>query len=137
MIRGVKVTPLKVFSDGMGSVKHMMKSTDPFFTKFGEIYFSEVLPGKVKAWSRRKKATRNYAVVEGKIKLVLYDGNERQEFILGKDNYSLVTIPPRVWSGFKALNNKKAIVADLTDLPYDPEGAEKKDFDELNDCWND
>lgn len=136
MIKGVKITPLKVFSDDRGSVKHMIKSTDSIFTQFGEIYFSEVLPGKVKAWGRRKTAIRHYAVIEGTIRLVLYDGNEKQELIVGEDNYCLVSIPPGVWSGFKALKNKKAIVADLTDLPYDPEDVEKKDSNELLDCWN-
>ena len=137
MIKGVKIGKLKTFSDEKGKVMHMIKSTDDIFQKFGEIYFSEVLPGKVKAWNRRKKATRNYAVVEGKIKLVLYDENEKQEFILGEDNYNLITIPPGIWSGFKSLGNKKAIIADLTDIPYDPEDAEKKDFKGLDNCWND
>lgn len=135
MIEGVKITPLKVVSDDRGEVKHMMKSTDPSFSKFGEIYFSVVLPGKIKAWHRNKKTTVNYAVIEGSIKLVLYDGNQVQEIYTGEDNYCLVTIPPGIWRGFQAMGNKKAIVADLTDRPYDPDDAEKKSQDELVDCW--
>jgi dTDP-4-dehydrorhamnose 3,5-epimerase len=137
MIKGVKVTKLNVFSNDKGSVKHMIKSTDDVFTKFGEIYFSEILPGKVKAWNRRNEATRNYVVVEGKIKLVLYDGHETQDVIMGEGNYCLVTIPPKVWSGFKSLSGKKAIIADFTDLPYDSKDAEIATFDELKNCWND
>ncbi len=137
MINGVKVTPLKIFSDERGSVKHMIKSTSPLFTQFGEIYFSEVLPGKIKAWGRRIKATRHYAVIEGSIKLVLYDGSTKQEIVIGEDNYCLVTIPPKVWSGFQTIGNKKAIVADLTDIPYTPEDVEKKEPHELLNCWND
>jgi dTDP-4-dehydrorhamnose 3,5-epimerase len=137
MITDVKVKKLKVFSDERGSVKHMLKSTDEEFTKFGEIYFSEVLPGKVKAWNRRKTTTRNYCVIEGKIKLVLYDENEMQEMVLSQENHSLVVIPPGVWAGFKALDGKKAILADLTDNPYDESDAEKQDFKELEGCWDD
>lgn len=135
MIQGVKVAPLKVFSDERGEVRHMMKCTDTVFSKFGEVYFSIVLPGKVKAWRRNKKTTVNYAVVEGNIKLVLYDGNKMQEIHVGEENYCLVTIPPGIWRGFQAIGNKKAIVADLMDRPYDPDDVEKKGQDELIDCW--
>lgn len=136
MIGGVKISPLKVFRDERGSVKHMMKRTDALFREFGEIYFSEVLPGKIKAWNRNKKTTVNYAAVEGNIKLVLYDGNETQIIYIGDDNYSLVTIPPGVWRGFMAIGGKKAIVADFMDRPYDPEDNEKAGPHDLVDCWN-
>lgn len=135
MIEGVKITPLKVLSDERGEVRHMLKSTDPVFTKFGEIYFSIVLPGKVKAWHRNKKTTVNYAVVEGSIKLVLYDGNQVQEIHIGEDNYCLVTIQPGIWRGFQAMGNKKAIVADLMDRPYDSEDTEKKEPDAFFYRW--
>ena len=135
MIKGVKITPLKTFSDERGSVKHMIKSSDEIFKKFGEVYFSEVLPGKVKAWSKRKKATRHYAVIEGNIKLVIYDGKDSQEIFIGNKNYSLVTIPPGVWSGFMPIGGKKAIVCDFVDMSYDDKDAEKADPDSFVDCW--
>jgi dTDP-4-dehydrorhamnose 3,5-epimerase len=137
MIKGIKITPLKTFSDERGSVKHMMKCTDAMFKNFGEVYFSVVLPGKVKAWHKNKKTTVNYAVIEGNIKLVVYDGKESQMIYTGEDNYCLITIPPGLWRGFKAIGKKKAIVADLTDRPYDPDDAEKLGPDDLVDCWKD
>ena len=135
MIKGVKIIPLRTFSDDRGKVMHMIRSTDDFFNKFGEIYFSTIFPGKIKAWGRRKKATRNYVVVEGNIKLVLYNGKEIQEIDMGEDNYCLTQIPPGVWSGFKTIGEKNAIVADLTDLPHSPEDAEKADVFSLTDYW--
>ena len=135
MIKGVKITPLKTISDDRGSVKHMMKCTDPAFKKFGEIYFSVILPGKIKAWSKNKKTTVNYAVIEGNIKLVIYDGKESQIILTGEENYCLITIPPGLWRGFMTVGGKKAIVADLTDIPYDPEDTEKADPHDFIDCW--
>ena len=41
-IAGVKIVPLKVFSDERGSVSHMLRNTDEFFIQFGEIYFSSI-----------------------------------------------------------------------------------------------
>ena len=137
MVEGVKITPLKTFTDERGSVKKMMSCVDPIFKKFGEVYFSVILPGKVKAWHKNKKTTVNYAVVEGNIKLVIYDGKESQVIYTGEDNYCLITIPPGIWRGFKAIGGKKAIVVDLMDRPYDPEDGEKFGPDELIDCWKD
>lgn len=135
MIKGVKIIPLKTFSDDRGKVMHMIRSTDDFFDNFGEIYFSTIFPGKIKAWNRRKKATRNYVVVEGNIKLVLYDGKEIQEIIIGEENYCLVQIPPMIWNGFKAEGEKTAIIADLTNFPHSQEDAEKADAFSLTDYW--
>ena len=135
MLKGIKITPLKTISDDRGSVKHMMKCTDPIFKRFGEIYFSVIFPGKIKAWSKNKKTTVNYAVIEGNVKLVIYDGKESQIVYTGEENYCLITIPPRLWRGFMAIGEKKAIVADLMDKPYDQEDTEKAGPHDLIDCW--
>ena len=76
MIDGVTITPLKQILDERGKVMHMMKNSDPIFSEFGEIYFSRVFPGAVKAWHIHDKMTINYAVPHGKIKLVLFDERE-------------------------------------------------------------
>ena len=41
---------LRRIPDERGTIYHMLKSTDPHFTKFGEIYFSSIYPGVVKGW---------------------------------------------------------------------------------------
>lgn len=127
MIHGVIVKPLRRIPDERGMVMHMLRCDDPEFEKFGEIYFSTVYPGAVKGWHMHKGMTLNYAVVQGMIKLVLFDEredsptrNELQELYLGEDNYALVRIPPLVWNGFKGVGSKTAIVANCTTIPYDP-----------------
>jgi dTDP-4-dehydrorhamnose 3,5-epimerase len=134
MIDGVKIIPLKTFLDERGLVRHMMKCTDPHFSQFGEIYFSEVFPNAIKGWHVHRKMELNYAVIVGNIKLVLYDNRktsptykELQEIFLGEDNYVLVKIPPYVVNGFKAVGDKKAIVANCSDIPHDPEEIERFD----------
>ena len=72
-IEGVKITPLKIISDDRGSVMHMMRNDSKVFDKFGEIYFSTIFKGKIKAWHLHKEATLNYACVYGEVKLVLFD----------------------------------------------------------------
>lgn len=127
MIDGVIITPLKQICDERGKVMHMLRNDDKHFQSFGEIYFSCVYPGAIKAWHIHKKMTLNYAVPHGHIKFVLYDARDNsptkgeiQELFLGEDNYCLVTVPKMVWNGFKGLGNETAIVANCASIPHDP-----------------
>lgn len=134
MIDGVEIRPLRIIPDERGMILKMLESTDPHFTKFGEIYFSQIFPGVVKGWHIHEKMTLNYAVVVGAIKLVLYDDREGsptkgevQEIFMGRENYNLVTIPPKVWNGFKGIGEEPAIVANCSDIPHDPEEISRVD----------
>jgi len=127
VIQGVDFHPLKQIPDERGRVMQMLRRDDPWFERFGEIYFSVVYPGVVKGWHLHKVMTLNYAVIVGRIKLVLYDEREDsptrgklQEIFAGEDNYCLITVPPNVWNGFKGLGVEPAIVANCATEPYDP-----------------
>ena len=133
-IEGVKVIPLRHFSDARGSVLQMLKETDPHFLRFGEIYFSTVYPGVVKAWKNHKRITVNYACVFGRIKLVLHDGRTHSrtrgavmEWLLGPEEYSLVIVPPGVWNGFQGMSDPLAILANCATGPHDPAEFERLD----------
>jgi dTDP-4-dehydrorhamnose 3,5-epimerase len=126
MIEGVKVKPLKKICDERGMIMHMLRCDDPDFKQFGEIYFSCVYPGVIKGWHYHKEMTLNYAVVKGTIKLALYDDRqdsptkgEIMEICMGDNNYVLVTIPPRVWNGFKGIGTDMSIVANCATHPHD------------------
>ena len=114
---------------------HMLRSDADFFTDFGEIYFSFINPGVVKGWKKHLKKTQHFAVPVGNIKLVIYDdredsktNNKIQEICIGKDEYKLVRIPSRVWYSFKAVGNEKAMIANCTDIPHDPDEAVTLDY---------
>lgn len=134
MISGVQIIPLKTILDERGMVRHMLRNTDSHFSQFGEIYFSVIFPGAIKAWHVHRKMELNYAVISGNIKLVLYDAREEskthgktQEIFMGEDNYVLVKIPINVVNGFKAIGGQKAIVANCSTVPHDPEEIERFD----------
>lgn len=134
MINGVTITFLRQILDERGKVMHMLRNDSDIFVRFGEIYFSCVYPGYVKAWGIHKKMILNYAVPFGHIKLVLYDDRKEsptkgqlQEIFLGPDNYNLVTVPPGIWTGFQGLGNEMAIVANCASIPHDQKETEKRD----------
>lgn len=134
MIEGVQVRPLRQIPDERGRVMHMLRCDDPGFEKFGEIYFSTAYPGVIKGWHIHQRMTLNYAVVVGMIKLVLYDDRTGSptrgrltELFVGEQNYCLVSIPPLIWNGFKAIGTQMAIVANCASLPHDPDEIERLD----------
>jgi dTDP-4-dehydrorhamnose 3,5-epimerase len=133
-IDGLTVTPLRRIADERGAVFHMLRCDSEGFERFGEIYFSMVYPGAIKAWHLHKEMTLNYAVPVGMIKLVCYDdrlgspthGN-LVELHVGALNYALVTIPPRVWNGFKGEGDQPAVVANCATVPHHPDEIERVD----------
>jgi dTDP-4-dehydrorhamnose 3,5-epimerase len=134
MIEGVLVQPLRQIPDERGKVMHMLRAGDPHFKGFGEIYFSMVYPGAIKAWHLHKKMVLNYAVPHGRIKMVLFDPRqgsrtqgELQELFLGPDNYQLVQVPAGVWNGFKGVGVEPALVANCASIPHDPDEIVRMD----------
>lgn len=128
MIQGVLITPLRKISDERGMIMHMLRSDAPHFEQFGEIYFSTAYPEVIKGWHEHTRQTQNYAVLQGMIKLVLYDNRptsatyeQLMELFIGEDNYQLVRIPPGVINGYKTIGTKTAIVANCATIPHAPD----------------
>jgi dTDP-4-dehydrorhamnose 3,5-epimerase len=128
LIQGLLITPLRDIRDQRGAVLHMMRNDDPEFRSFGECYFSEVLPGAVKAWKRHRRQTQNLAVPVGRIRIVIYDGRKASptygkicELQLGRpDAYVRLRIPPEIWYGFQCISENPAMLANCSDLPHEP-----------------
>ncbi len=133
-LEGVVISELRQFSDARGSVLHMLRCDDPDFTQFGECYFSEVLPGAVKAWKRHRVQVQQFAVPVGRIRLAIYDdrGQSRtrgqlQTIELGRpDAFLRLRVPPGVWYGFTCISEVPALLANCTDLPHDPAEGEQR-----------
>ena len=127
MIDGIVLHELKQIIDDRGRVMHMVRNDSPVFEKFGEIYFSEIMPNVVKAWKYHEKMTQLISVPVGMIGIVVYDDREGSKtrgdlvvFEIGKDNYKLLKIPPKLWYGFKCISQHPALLANCADLPHDP-----------------
>ncbi len=133
VIEGVTLQDLRIIPTDGGPVLHMLRSDSPLFQSFGELYFSEVEPGHVKAWKRHSRQTQHFAVPVGRLKIVLYDDRDDSpsrgvvmETVLGRpDRYCLLCIPPGIWYGFTALGDQPALICNCTDIPHDPEEGER------------
>ena len=137
LIPGVSIRPLDTFADERGAVLHMLRADAPHFQAFGEIYFSLVNPGAVKAWRRHRSAVMNLAVPVGEAVIAIYDERSdspargvAMDIVTGQSNYCLITIPAGVWSGFAATSESPAIIANCSTLPHDPSEVERRPADD-------
>lgn len=137
-IEGVIIKNLKKIPDERGSIMHMLRSDDEIFEKFGEVYFSTAYPGVIKGWHEHKEQVQNYTVIQGMIKLVLYDNRENSptyknliEIFMGDLNYVLVRIPTGIINGYKCIGDKTAIIANCATIPHKASG-EMNRYDPLS-----
>ena len=114
------------------AVLHHLRSDDPQFAGFGEIYCSAVPHGVVRAWKLHKKICQRIIVPVGKVRFVLYDPREGsptqgkiQEIELSRENHGLLGIPPGIWYGFEGLGPGESIIVNCANEPHDPAEVER------------
>lgn len=149
-IEGALLQPLAVIPTPGGPVMHMLRPDSAllpdFHQCFGEIYFSEALPGHVKAWKRHSRQVQHFAVPSGLLRIVLYDDRENSttrgvlcELALGRpDHYALLRIPTGVWYGFAAMGDSPALICNCADIPHDPTEGQRLPVDDpsIPYTWN-
>jgi dTDP-4-dehydrorhamnose 3,5-epimerase len=125
MIEGVKTKQLKPIHDERGWLMEILRCDDPIFKKFGQVYLSTAYPGVVKAWHYHKKQTDNFTCIRGRMQVALYDNRrnspthkEVNEFIVDSKSPILISVPPGVYHGFKALGSEIAFFVSVPNLPY-------------------
>lgn len=128
MIEGVKTKKLRVIPDERGWLTEILRADDELFDKFGQVYVTTAYPGVVKAWHYHKKQTDNFTCIKGMMKVALYDAREDSptykevnEFFVGDKNLILISVPPMVYHGFKAVGTEIAYFLSIPTLPFNYE----------------
>jgi len=136
MIDGVKIKKLRVIPDERGRLMEMLRADDEIFIKFGQVYLTTIYPGVVKGWHYHKKQIDNFAVVDGMVKVVLYDARENSptykelnEFFMGDHNPMLLQVPAYVYHGFKCIGLKEALIINCPTEPYNYESPDEYRID--------
>lgn len=125
-IEGVAIKQLVVHPDDRGRLMEILRSDEPMYKQFGQVYVTTVFPGVVKGWHYHRKQWDHFAVVQGTVKMVLYDRRagspthgELMELYPGLHAPMLVAIPPEVAHGFKGVGECEAVVVNVPTRPYD------------------
>jgi dTDP-4-dehydrorhamnose 3,5-epimerase len=144
MIDGVKKIPLKRHVDDRGYVEEILRSDDPHFEKFGQIYVTTCRKNVIKAWHRHQYQTDHFYVVSGTVKVGLYDDREGSashgrymQAILGEQGEDILLIIPRlVWHGQMALSEFSYMI-NIPTMTYNREqpDEQRKGVGELEDIW--
>tara|TARA_B100001750_G_C15407989_1_gene546261 strand:+ start:15 stop:440 length:426 start_codon:yes stop_codon:yes gene_type:complete len=138
MLEGFKIIKLKQFFLEEGNLFHGLKNSDDGYDKFGEIYFSFINKNSIKAWKFHKKMTLNLIVPVGSIRFNFLDFREesstfKEKFTLtlSDKDYSRLTVPPKIWFGFKGLGDKTNLLVNIANMPHDDNEVETKDIDKF------
>ena len=134
----ILVTPLKRIPTVGGDVLHALKKTDAGFDGFGEIYFSWVEQGAIKAWKYHKRMTLNLVVPVGEVSFVFHLTNQKNNFRtenIGEERYVRLTVPPGIWFGFQGIASERSLLTNLADLAHDPDEVIRKKTSEIFYNW--
>ena len=136
MINGVRLKKLKVIPDERGRLMEMVRADDEDFIEFGQVYMTTAYPGVVKGWHYHEKQHDYMVVINGMMKVVLYDmrkdsptSGEINEFFAGRHNPVCITIPPGVCHGFKCIGEEEGIVINTVTKPYDHDDPDEHRID--------
>lgn len=122
-VNDIVVTELSCFAVEGGDVLHAIKEGEIGYNGFGEVYFSYIKPGAVKAWKLHKRMTLNLVVPLGNVRFVFCDSDTKSHFRveeIGEANYVRLTVPPKIWFGFQGISSQSSLVVNIADRKHDP-----------------
>lgn len=125
LINDVAVRSAKVIADERGRLGEIMRADDPWFEKFGQVYFTTTYPGVIKAWHYHKKQTDHFYVIKGMVKIALCDQREESsthgvvnELYLGEHCPGLLRIPPGILHGWVCVSETTSYILNVVSEMY-------------------
>ena len=79
MIEGVHIKKLAIIPDERGSLMEILRSDDPLFSHFGQVYMTTAYPGVVKGWHYHKKQKDYFTCIKVMTKLVFYYSRKKSK----------------------------------------------------------
>ena len=135
----ILVTWLKRIPTVGGDVLHMLKNSDARFKGFGEVYFSWVERGAIKAWKCHQRMTLNLVVPMGEVSFVFHLTNQKNKFRIeniGEERYVCLTVPPGIWFGFHGKASGRSLLTNLADIAHDPNEVLHKPVTDFDYNWS-
>ena len=116
----IKVTPLKIIKLSAGNIMHALNKNELKNKNFGEAYFSKIKHGKIKAWKYHLKTALNLVVPYGMVKFVFYSKKDKNFKVveIGEKKYLRLTVPPKIWFGFKGISKHESIILNVTNIKH-------------------
>ena len=144
MIGGVIIKKLESHCDDRGFFREIIRVTDDFYEPgFGQLSHSLVNKGVIKAWHAHLEQSQWNYVVNGLIRVALYDNREESktygelmEFECGNNQEAKVYFfPPGVLHGYKCLEGPMNIIYICSGI-YDLNDELRIGHSEVDYDWN-
>lgn len=137
ILNKIKVKKLKKIKVLEGNIMHVLKKDELKNWSFKEAYFSKIKFNKVKAWKYHKKMTLNLVVPSGKVKFIFYNPeNKKFKLIkIGEKKYARISVPPKVWFGFKGLHYPESIILNIANFKHHKKEVKRKEKKEIKFDW--
>ena len=135
----ILVTPLRRIPTIGGDVMHALKNSDNGFKSFGEVYFSWVEQGAIKAWKCHQHMTLNLVVPLGEVSFVFHLKDQEKYFRtenIGEERYARLTVPPGIWFGFQGKASGKSLLMNVADIEHDPDEVLRKPVSNIFYKWD-
>jgi dTDP-4-dehydrorhamnose 3,5-epimerase len=138
-IQDILVTPLPRIETPGGDVLHALRKSEKSYMGFGEVYFTWIFSGAIKAWKRHTQMTMNLVVPVGQVQFVFCTTNSNgvSEFRneeIGENCYARITVPPGIWFGFRGL--QESLVLNIANIAHDPNEVERLILTDIDYAWS-
>ena len=138
-LKDILVTPLKRIQTDGGDVMHALKNSDKGFSDFGEVYFSWVEQGAIKAWKRHQRMSLNLVVPVGEVQFVFHLPEQNEGFRvenIGEKHYVRLTVPSGIWFGFQGRASGCSLLMNVADIEHNPDEVMRKPLSTFTYAWN-
>lgn len=144
MIEGAKLITLDPHVDDRGYLIEIIRSNDPHFTKFGQVYLvGNFVSGTVRAFHKHEILWDWFFISHGAAKFILIDDRAKSKtfknietFIVSSRNPSLITVPPGVYHGWMSLEDDTQMMSVTSEI-YNREKPDEVRIppDAFGDLW--
>ena len=138
-----KLNNLEIIKNKNGDLYKGLSINDLNYKGFGEVYFTSINLDSIKAWKFHKKMTLNLIVLYGMVRFVFakqLPGNQNQylfnSIYLSHKNKQILTIPPKVWFGFKGIKYKNSLITNIANIKHKDIEVVKKSLKYIKFDWS-
>ena len=139
-IQKTKISKTKNIIHKNGNIKKFIDKRSSYYTKFGEVYATNIKYKKIKGWKYHKEMISNIFIISGKVKFVIAQRNKHKtiflEFILNPKNYNHIYIPNKVFFAFIGMSKKESILLNFASIIHNDKESLNISLDEFNYQWN-
>ena len=137
ILNKIKIQRLKIIKIPAGNIMRILKKKNLIKGGFGEAYFSKIKFRSIKAWKYHKKMFLNLTVPVGKVKFVFYSEKDNRFRVIeiGEKKYSRITVPPKIWFGFKGIGKSESIILNITNIEHNPKEIIRRKKNQIKFKW--